>query len=262
MSGIENDPFFEFRQRLKDILPKAVVLPEYRHPQEASTLNTAIIKDNFAPFTPTLPRDAYLGALIAQQSYNKPEDRAQSLDIHYKYISNLSNDRICVYVHQFLTGIAYIGVRGTRVSDLEDIRADARIVMGNEYEDPLVKTTNQQVRNILNTLQTTYDIGQDTTTLVGHSLGGLLICYAGFQTQCKIDCFNIGIAPTQSGGVVFNNQNITSYVMETDPIAASSGFVIKDTVVLRPKPMPNNPLQAHSLAFLINRTKPEFPIRK
>lgn len=262
MSNSFNDPLYEFKKLLRDILPKSIELPDYKREPESGILNTPAIKDNFAKFTPTIPRSAYLAALISQQAYNSVNNRAPTIDVHYHYIKSISNDRICVYVHEFLTSQCYIGIRGTRVTDLEDIRADIAIVAGKEFNDPLTINTIKDVKAILTYLSVNFDIGQDTTTITGHSLGSLLSVYASYNTECKCDCFNIGISPSQSlNQNVFNNPNITSYIMEGDPIAGSSGLVIKNTVVLKPKPMPNNPLQAHSLAFLLKAVKPDFPIR-
>lgn len=241
---------------------KSIQATQYNHPPLQSTLETSMIKENPASFKPTIPRKDYLCALCCRESYKTPESRARIIDLHYQYDNQLSNDRIAVYVHNFLTGQVIIAIRGTRLTDLRDIQADIDIIFAEERNNTLIQEIISQVNQVLIAINNKYDIQDDTVWITGHSLGGLIACYVCENLQSECITFNIGISPSQlSNKKVFENPRIISYVMTGDPISVSSSIVIENTITLNPRPRPNNPLESHSLEFLINSCQPNFPIR-
>lgn len=237
-------------------------------------------KDEMSRVKPIIPRIAYTSAIACQQSYEEPSKRQEYIDLHYKYYPEYSNDRIAVYLHLFLTNQAIIAIRGTRITDEEDLEADVDIILGKDDNSSLVSKTQTETDNILSKLKNRFDIEPDNITITGHSLGAVLAAYCSYRKGNAAYLFNVGITGSQRmaedlpsilnhipgfdfarNSSVFKNPLITSYIMIGDPISASSSLVFENTVILRPVPPPTSPLQSHSLEFLIQNTQPPTPLR-
>ena len=158
--------------------------------QLKSSLKTSdVVKDHANLYTPEIPRVAYISAIVAQQTYNEPSKRIEYIDLHYKYYPEYSNDRIAVYLHIFLTNQAIIGIRGTRITDEDDIEADLDIIFSKDNKNSLVNKTQQETDDILEKLENRFDIETDNVVITGHSLGALIACYSSYR---KYDTGNAG----------------------------------------------------------------------
>jgi pimeloyl-ACP methyl ester carboxylesterase len=103
-----------------------------------------------------------------------------------RFLSNLSNDRIKVYYDNSVGGV--VGIRGTKVTNVNDLIADYNIIRNTLRQDLSYKQVRDQVKTIINTL--------GKVILSGHSLGGAMVIELLTEFPNQIEAayvFNSGI---------------------------------------------------------------------
>ena len=212
--------------------------------------------------------DATTFAKIAEAAYNPSPP--QTLD-GYQFISKFSNDRIKVY-HDNSSGNLVIGIRGTKVTNVNDLIADYNIIKNRLHLDPSYRKVRDQVRTIIDA----YGPG---VILSGHSLGGAMVIeiLTEFPNQIKAAyVFNSGIglrkfiadmAKSLMCKVVpftrkckelkLIRQKLHVYTTGKDPISFLTRFASSDNISLI-KPLSSNVHGISNFTSVPTQQKPNY----
>ena len=221
----------------------------------------------------TIPRNHYLGALVAQEVYNDVADRKDNIE-YLELDKRFNTERTVVYKTSMnYDEIFFIGIRGTS-SSIIDLASDLLIVTG---KDNLSIRKNLQIKFIKEIIETLNEEGYDKNKsyVCGHSLGGLMVTYILEAVKgIKGIGFNTGSSPAQSSILskwlittpvlqnLTDQLRFTNYHMKGDLISLSSKYLYRDTIELNPIPPAENAIEAHKLSFLLNHTQPSPAFRK
>ena len=190
---------------------------------------------------------------------NKNENRKKFIGPNYSLVNELSTLRTAVYISNSYIPSAIIAIRGT-ATNLLDIATDALVLFGKEYLSLRQSMQTGYIKDVVEDLQTKYNVTLDNMYICGHSLGGILALYATyFIPKVSGVGFNIGSSPAQIGELtqpknpigssaekrVFTNPRFKNYAMSGDVISASSIFLIPNTTVLKPRRVPSDTVEAH-----------------
>lgn len=151
--------------------------------------------------------DERMFAEIANASYLTPEERPAEI-WGYSYIPNLSDDKHATYARG---DTAKFSVRGTKVTDVEDIANDKVIAEGGD----LTKSARfKRAEKLLKKVMDKYK----KVTLVAHSLGGRLIQLLSKKYNVIGYTFNAGSSIFQKKE---NLPKVTNLRIIGDPISTS-----------------------------------------
>ena len=262
---MDKEILFNFYKYLRD---KAEDLPK---PQTFTT-QTARTQGDMPYATRIQVADTdYMLMLMTQEAYKKPSQRAKNIGLAV-YNAGLSTDRIAVYESgSGAFKVGFIGIHGTKPSSIEDLSQDYRIITGEIGQQGF---TIAYVTQILRTIQQwkSQGVQNDEIFIGGHSLGGYYSLLASYVGKVEGRGFNPAINPFSLGSDLgFFKTSVTSlyaypkyraFIMERDVIAQPATRALpKDHIFeLKTNPPPNGALEAHSLEFMIQHSKPALPL--
>lgn len=118
------------------------------------------------------------------------------------------------------TGKVFVVFGGTTAGekDLQDVRADIRLVMG--WGDDEVQLTTAK-----SYLAEAEQYGSNIT-VTGHSLGGALAMYAGARSDYPVVTFNSAPYPLSADDLSFDTSNITNIRTNSDPLSGAQKVAI------------------------------------
>jgi len=145
---------------------------------------------------------------IFNTSYNNPLNNNITNNTNYKIDKNLSNEHQQVYVNNKDKKIIF-NVRGTKLNDINDLKADASLLLFNN-----VKNSNrfQEAQNTYNNAKNKYSNYKFTDT--GYSLGGQIINNLNNNKNDKIITYNGYVRPFEKA-----NKNAVNYRTNNDIIS-------------------------------------------
>ena len=209
-------------------------------------LQVSTISDVFQKIE--IPHEAYLCGEMCNEAFKSVENRQGVFDTYYLYSRKHSTERVAVYTKTFLTNTAIVAIRGTKLTDVNDIQADMGLLTGTGTLSffEMVEEVKLRVMGLMNS-----GFDADNIILTGFSLGGDIALDLGFKTfkTSRVITFNAGSSPLQNEDM-FRNQLATNYVVEGDVISQNIASVSPwNTVVL--KIPAESTLKAHKLSTLI-----------
>ena len=250
------------------------------------SLQTTTVQKQFDNFVRThfmINTEDYVGLLGTEQAYKSPSSREVFLDNKTTYNERLSNDRIAVYVRGAFSGqdtssafrTAFICIHGTKLSSIEDIVQDARLVLpgSRARSSSFTQIIVGDVLRIISSL----NLAKDNIYVCGHSLGGYYALLAGYISNTNVRIFNGAnelIQPADYSNFLTLNgraydlqlmnayNDAVSYRMFGDPVSLLSKWSLKNTVTIRVDNMSVSPLTLHSLSYMIEVCLPEIPLDK
>lgn len=122
-----------------------------------------------------------------------------------------------------------IAYRGTRLTNLSDLNADAKILLGF---NPLTDRANEAQRKY-DMVKNKYPQASITTT--GHSLGGNLGYYVAKNNDLQGHFFNLGSSPTDTASVN-SKTKVNIYHTSGDLVGLSNSFFNNDNFTEVPRP--------------------------
>jgi len=265
----------EFREWLITSGKKIFKNPAENIGPGVSQLTTTTIKNEFDKFVKRhkmINTIDYLGMLATQQAYKEKSQRAIFLDNRTRYIPEFSTDRISVYERgNGMLKILIVGVHGTRITSLEDITQDTKLLLGRVKDTALTLNYMNDLLRIIGSA----GIPRDNIYLCGHSLGAYYALMAGFLTKTNVRTYNgvneifaISKYPNMfnlNGKYYslkgFNSyQKATSYRVFGDPISMINQWTLKNVIKIKVDDMSVNPITLHSLDYMIDICIPEIPL--
>lgn len=206
-----------------------------------------------------VPHEVYLCSLICNECFKPVASRELVFDNHYFYDQNRSNERVAVYLNTFINNTAIVGIRGTDITNPDDIRADMGIVLG-EANPQLMSIVRKTIAIINSLVESGFE--PDNITITGFSLGGDVALYAGTTTflSSKIITFNAGSSPLQRDEM-FRNPMAVNYVVKGDVISQNIAQISPTNTIELDIPT-GSLLEAHRLTTIINHTHSDYVIQK
>ena len=229
-----------------------------RYKNNYNPLQVSTISD--IPQKIKVSHEAYLCALICNECFKPVAERNAVFDNHYFYTQNMSNERIAVYLNTFINKTAIIGIRGTDLTNTDDIRADMGIIQGDfENNTKLMRIVNNTIGVINRLISDGYEA--DNITITGFSLGGdvALYCGANFNTS-RIITFNAGSSPLQDE-VIFRNPLATNYIVSGDIISQNIEQVSPHNTEVLNIPV-GSALEAHKLSTILTHIYSDYENQK
>lgn len=129
----------------------------------------------------------------------------------YKYVPTLSNTHHAVYRNP--ENKIILGVRGTRLTDTKDLKADYNILRGKKLESTeRYMKAEQALKGLLQSY------GADNVSVTGHSLGGTIAAelQETHLPHTETFVFNPGVG---LGHKLSENENLKTEVNAVDPIS-------------------------------------------
>jgi len=267
----------DFQEWIINAGKKLLKNPAEQFKTEKTQLTTTTIKKEFEKFVRRhfmVNTIDYIGMIATQNSYKNPSERDAFIDNRTRYVPELSTDRIAVYERGYgLFRIMILGVHGTKVTNIEDLYQDSRLVLGM-VKDSFITT---KYLNSLASIVKQSNLPRDNIYICGHSLGAYYALIAGYALQTNVRTFNgVNEIITLSNypesvvmdGMFFplrgmnSYKDALSYRMFGDPISLLNRFTIKNNILIKVDDMSINPLKLHSLDYMIEVCVPEIPLSK
>lgn len=216
--------------------------------------------------------DARLHAKMSSAAYEEPDKRGKTVD-DYRLLSDYSNERLAIYVHDSRKRII-VAFRGTTClwPDFSNIplevglslTADANILAGvATFADANILDNMQRFQWILLQMQRVVNFARTKgykVSVTGHSLGGMLAmsCFVRDRSECldgghvfnagggARELFRLITAGITEQAIQERSRSITHHHIYGDPVSVV--FSRGNLRVYQPKnPLCMNPLRRHAI---------------
>jgi len=241
------------------------------------SLQQTTIKQEFDKFVRRhfmIDTSDYIGMLCCKEAYKNPSEREVFIDNKTTYQSQLSTDRIAVYIRgSYVFKTMFICIHGTKVSSVEDLYQDSRLVMGMVKDTAITTRYLSDILRIVNQSK----IPRDNIYVCGHSLGGFYALLGGYISNTNVRTFNgvnevISISnmpeTVLAGDRRYSLTGLNTYKqaiayrMFGDPISLLNKWSLANVITIKVENMSVNPLTLHSLDYMTEVCVPEIPLNK
>ena len=132
-------------------------------------------------------------ALVANEAYEKPENRSDRLGLDLFLIPRFNRKNVCAY-RDLITGKVYVGIAGTNPKSIKDLTTDVSLAVNNLGHTNRFKEIEKVVQSLLAQNRTT------PVTLSGHSMGGSIAAELTHRNQyshklLQAHTYNAGSSP-------------------------------------------------------------------
>ncbi|KNC71603.1 hypothetical protein SARC_15856 [Sphaeroforma arctica JP610] len=161
-----------------------------------------------------------LSRIASRAAYKHPDKRVESIG-PYVYNRGLSSTTLAVYTS--LEGQALLGIRGTKITDTKDLRADWRILRNkNVFQTQRYLEAEKALTGLIDTY------GAGNVNVTGHSLGGTIAAKLQERYTPNSDTyvFRPGVGPF---GTLTENPNLYSEINRSDLISATGSTGVNNT---------------------------------
>lgn len=170
----------------------------------------------------SLPEEHKALLHAAKESYDKTPEPYDSS----KQQLILNTPTLDVFLNESAKTII-VAIRGTRISDFADLKADASIAFNRLKNSARYMQDKDDFREVVKV----YPPSQYTYVLTGHSLGGAIL--AQFLRDFPFISFARSVAwngAVQPGDVFRGEQGHNKYYVLLDPLYRSGGFLLKRNI--------------------------------
>eukprot|EP01134_Creolimax_fragrantissima_P002540 CFRG2540T1 len=144
---------------------------------------------------------------ISQLAYKKNRPKQVG---GYLYVPQFSSPTLAVYRNR--RGKIIVGIRGTKLTSADDLKADWKILRGKNLKGTArYKEAELLIRKLMR------DYGEENVELTGHSLGGTIAAqiHDEYLPTSKIHVFKPGVGV---GGTLTTNENVHAEKAPLDPV--------------------------------------------